>query len=537
MSLLGTVILMPKMIRYASRLGLLDDPSDERKVHTEFIPRCGGIAIALASVLPLYFWLPMGEQALGVIVGGAIVCIFGLADDIFELNYKWKFIGQILAVLCLLRFGVVVVDVPFLSRDFVFYREVGYLITFFFILGCINAVNLSDGLDGLAAGVSLLSLVLIAIYSNIVGSVAATVIAIIAIGGLLGFLRFNTYPAQVFLGDTGSQLAGYVLSALLVLVTQVDGSYLSTMLPVVVLGIPIFDTVMVMLIRVKSGRSPFSPDRNHLHHQLMKSGLPHYRAVAVIYLMQVFLLCVSYLLRYESNLTLLVFYVSFCFMLSTMLFVMSGKFSLADELLVVDAGILQKDKRNSLLRRFEWFYKNSPYVIQVFLLAAFFLVFSVADKISDPLSIFLMVFSCLLYVTYFFSAVSRSMSVRFVLYGGAVVVTYLLSLLDESNIMVAVVDVYLLAFVFVLGLAIRMTRREFFRLDNQDLLVFIAVLAVSQLPFESVDKYSVDHFTFRIIVFFYACEFLVSRTDFSKKLVCRVVPLSVFSLSLFTYLY
>ncbi|CAH0993318.1 Undecaprenyl-phosphate alpha-N-acetylglucosaminyl 1-phosphate transferase [Sinobacterium norvegicum] len=537
LSLFGTIVLMPPMIRYAANFGLTDEPGDERKIHTAVIPRCGGLAIALASVLPLYLWLPLNDELLGLIIASSIIVTFGVVDDVKELDYKWKFIGQILAVICLIFFGIEISILPFFSPTTTYYQPLCLLVSFFFLLGCINAVNLSDGLDGLAAGVSLLSLGLVIVYASIAEDFGAAMVAIIVIGGLLGFLRFNTYPARVFLGDTGSQLTGLVLCSLALIVTQVDNSPLSPMLPVLMLGLPIFDTLMVMVIRLRAGRSPFSPDKNHLHHRLMGLGFHHYQAVAAIYIMQFSLLASSYFLRYESDLIIAVFYLFFCSILLLMLYLLSSNVYISKG---ADVGLSERinnDKRNSLIRRFEWFYLHSTSVIQCLLLIfyTFVFVFSYGD-ISAELAEYMIVVSVVLFLVHLLSTGQNPVVLRLIFYSGGVVATLLLSVID-STALVVFFDSFLLLLVVVLALAIRMTRKEFFRLDNQDLLVFLAVIVIPQFPFDSIDSTTLGHFTLRIVVLFYASEFLVARVDFNKRFLPYFVPLGLFFLATFSYVY
>jgi len=237
----------------------------------------------------------------GLLLGLLVLVLFGLWDDRVNLGYGAKFAGQVIAVgICMtvggihigsLAFGVVGAVPPAIST----------LLTFVFLIGITNAINLADGLDGLAGGMALLCLCAIALFSVASGNTAVTAIALIEAGAVLGFLRFNTHPARVFMGDCGSQMLGLSVGALALLATQGETCALSAALPLLLLGLPIMDTLTVMLTRIRAGRSPFAADRNHLHHRLLALGLAHREAVLLIYMLQVALVLLAYLLRFELD--------------------------------------------------------------------------------------------------------------------------------------------------------------------------------------------------------------------------------------------
>lgn len=167
------------------------------------------------------------------------------------------------------------------------------------IIAIINSINLIDGLDGLAGGISSLCLILISVLALFSGMQDVALLATALLGSVFGFLRFNTYPASVFMGDTGSQYIGFFIAALCVLLTQRPGSGFGSALPLLIIGIPLIDMILVMLIRVRRGLSPFHPDRNHLHHKLIDMGFFHCQVVQIMYFLQLFSLMLAYLLRFE----------------------------------------------------------------------------------------------------------------------------------------------------------------------------------------------------------------------------------------------
>lgn len=299
-----TTACMPGLQRWAARVGLTDRPG-ARKVHAVPVPRVGGIAMAAGILIPTLLAVQLRSSVAGFLVGVVVLLAFGVWDDRVDLDYRWKFLGQFLAVtLCMvighIQIAAVTLDHPIRLPD-----GLSWLLTFSFLVGVTNAVNLADGLDGLAGGLALLCLCAIAVFGTICGNRPVTAIALIECGAILGFLRFNTHPARVFMGDGGSQVLGFSIGALAILATQGDRTALSAALPLLLLGLPILDTLTVMLRRALAGRSPFSSDRGHLHHRLLDLGFAHHEAVVLIYLLQVGLFLLAYFLRFESDLLIL----------------------------------------------------------------------------------------------------------------------------------------------------------------------------------------------------------------------------------------
>lgn len=307
-SLLITMALIPVLSRSAERLQFVDLP-DGRKVHDRIIPRVGGIAMAIGVVLPIAMWLTPQREVIGYLLGLAVIVIFGVWDDRNNLNYRIKFLGQIIAVLIVMVYGGVFINaVPYVSADNPLPPYLSAPVTFLFLLGITNAINLSDGLDGLAGGTTLLSVGAMAMLGYTTDNLVVVLIAVAMIGSILGFLRFNTHPAQIFMGDGGSQFLGFSAGVLSVLLTKHGDSPLSAALPLLLLGLPILDTCMVMWQRIRDGRSPFQADKRHIHHKLLALGFSHHEAVLLIYVTQAALVVGAYLMRYQPDgLLLLVF--------------------------------------------------------------------------------------------------------------------------------------------------------------------------------------------------------------------------------------
>lgn len=295
-----TAALIPLLARWAPAIGLTDAPGP-RKVHSAPVPRVGGLAMAAGLFIATLFTVELSQPVRGLLLGLLVLVLFGLWDDRVNLGYGAKFAGQVIAVgLCMFVGDISIGPLTFVGVDAV-PPAISTFITFVFLIGITNAINLADGLDGLAGGMALLCLCAIALFSVASGNASVTAIALIEAGAVLGFLRFNTHPARVFMGDCGSQMLGLSVGALALLATQGETCALSAALPLLLLGLPIMDTLTVMLTRIRAGRSPFSADRNHLHHRLLNLGFEHHEAVFLIYLLQVTLVLLAWFLRFELD--------------------------------------------------------------------------------------------------------------------------------------------------------------------------------------------------------------------------------------------
>jgi len=310
-SLFITIGLIPLFRKAALRLQAVDFPA-ARKVHLHPMPKCGGLPMAIGALVPMLFWLQGNRFLTGVTLGAVILVIFGLLDDFRDLPYWLKFVGQATAGLLVIFLGGLEIRSlgTLLPDDVLLPSWIGVPLTLVVVVGVTNAINLSDGLDGLAGGITLLSFLLIGYLAFRIDHTAVALLCCTAMGAVFGFLRFNTYPASLFMGDAGSQLLGFLAVTLSLHITQVNAP-LSPLLPLIILGFPILDTMTVMAQRISEGRSPFEADKGHFHHRLLGLGLFHTEAVVLIYLVQGLLVTAGYVLRYYSDWFLLGFYLLF----------------------------------------------------------------------------------------------------------------------------------------------------------------------------------------------------------------------------------
>ncbi len=310
---LATVVsmaLIPAMWRLAPHLGLIDRP-DPRKVHSTEIPRVGGWGIVIGTLFPLIVLLPMEPLVESYLLGCVVLFSFGVWDDAKEIGHYKKFAGQLLAVLLVVVHGGLRIDRVPLWGD-ALPPAAGMALTCFAMVGMINAINHSDGLDGLAGGESVLSLIVIAFLAHTAGGLGAVVIAAALSGGILGFLRYNTHPARVFMGDSGSQVLGYSLGFLAILLTQEVHTALSPAITLFFLGLPIIDIIAVLIQRVRKRRNWFLATRNHIHHRLLDLGFHHHETVIIIYLIQACFVISAVLLRYQDDVLIVALYLLAC---------------------------------------------------------------------------------------------------------------------------------------------------------------------------------------------------------------------------------
>lgn len=286
-SLLVAYVMTPPVKRFAEKVGAIDVPRDNRRVHDHPIPRMGGLAIFIGFVLSLIFFVPMSTKVLGLLVGSVIIAVMGGVDDIVSLNPWVKLAGQIVAALVAIRCGLVfdVISNPNIFAEET-YIEIGWLsipLTMLWIVGCTNAVNLIDGLDGLAVGVSAISSMTMLIVSLFVSEPVVSIILAALTGACLGFMPYNLNPAKIFMGDVGSQLLGFVLSTASIMGLFKLHAIITFFVPLLALALPLADTIFAFFRRILHGQSPFKADKGHFHHRLLAMGFNQKQVVAVLY--------------------------------------------------------------------------------------------------------------------------------------------------------------------------------------------------------------------------------------------------------------
>lgn len=278
----ASILLTPLVKKLAFMIGATDKPN-YRKVHQKIMPRMGGLAIFLSFAIGVLL-LPIENTYLSAfLVGSIIIVATGVLDDRFELSAKVKLLGQLAAALVVVVWGGVRVE--FINLPFGGEIEFGIFsipLTILWIVAITNAINLIDGLDGLAAGVSSIALMTISGMAIIKGDMFVAILGGILLASTLGFLFYNFHPAKIFMGDTGALFLGFAISVLSLLGYK-NLTFISLIIPVIILGVPISDTIFAIIRRIVNKKPLSAPDKSHLHHCLLKAGFTHRQSVLVIY--------------------------------------------------------------------------------------------------------------------------------------------------------------------------------------------------------------------------------------------------------------
>ena len=268
----------------AYKVKAVDVPKDNRRMHKVPTPRLGGLAIFFGFLVTVLLFCEMDKQIIGVLIGAFVIVILGVLDDIYRLPAVPKFLVQIIASCIPVFCGVVINHVNFFGK-YIYFGVWSIPITVFWLVAVTNAVNLIDGLDGLACGVSTISafsMLVFALLSPVVDFNVAMITTILA-GACLGFLPFNMNPAKIFMGDTGALFLGFMLGNISVMGLFKANALISFATPFFVLALPLFDTIFAIVRRLIKGQSPFHADRGHLHHRLIDIGLSQKQTVAILY--------------------------------------------------------------------------------------------------------------------------------------------------------------------------------------------------------------------------------------------------------------
>lgn len=296
-----SLFLVPWVGKLALLWGAVDKP-DARKVHTSLMPRMGGLAIYISFTVVVLLSQEITQQMVGLLAGGTILVIVGIVDDIKDLPAKVKLVFQIIAACIVVAFGV---RVEFLTNiifgNMLHLNVLSIPVTIIWIVGITNAVNLIDGLDGLAAGTSIIAAITMAIVGFASHQYFMASLAMVLAGATAGFLRYNFHPASIFMGDTGSMFLGYNLSVMAIMGVAKSFTFLSLVTPLLVLAIPIFDTAFAIIRRKMNHKPIFKPDKEHLHHRLLSYGFNHRDTVLIIYTVSAILAACGLIMTYLNS--------------------------------------------------------------------------------------------------------------------------------------------------------------------------------------------------------------------------------------------
>lgn len=279
----------PLVKKIAWKIGAIDFPS-ERRVHKKPMPRIGGLAIYIALITASIIVLPIERRAIqGILLGGTFIVFVGILDDIYDLPAKIKLVGQIVASIILVAFGL---KVEWLTNPFggmIYLGKLSIPLTIFWTVGITNTLNFIDGLDGLAAGISAIAAFAMMLVNLSLNQPIPVLITALLAGASIGFLPYNFNPAEIFMGDTGAMFLGYMLAAVAIDGAVKSATVIALIVPILALGLPIFDTAFAIIRRLANGRPIMQADKGHLHHRLLGIGLTQKQAVLYMYLISILL--------------------------------------------------------------------------------------------------------------------------------------------------------------------------------------------------------------------------------------------------------
>jgi UDP-GlcNAc:undecaprenyl-phosphate GlcNAc-1-phosphate transferase len=499
---------MPIVINLACRANIMDIP-DDRKIHCDPVPRIGGVAMAIGAFIPIILWAPPDKFVKAILLGAGLLVVFGLIDDIKNIGFKLKFAGQTIAALVVIIYGGLQIKSLgiLIPAGFPLPDWLSIPLTLVVIVAVTNAINLSDGLDGLAGGITLLTFLCIGYLSYLIKFQAIEVTSVAMVGAIFGLLRYNTHPATVFMGDAGSQLLGFVAITASLALTQ-NSNQLSPILPLLVIGFPVIDTVFVIAKRILKKRSPFNADKNHLHHKFIELGFYHSESVILIYILHAIMVSMAFVFRNESAWFHLCLYILFAALILAFIFSANRigwqvkRYALIDKII---KGKLKSLREEQTIIRFSF-------------------------KAVEIGFIFLLLFTCFLpeHIHIYFSISSLAL-LGFILLAWqikkewiSIVIEISIFLMIPFLIYLSETDVgylsnstlikaYSLSFaflVFFVLLTLKFTRRRGFKTTPTDCLILIIAFVVPNLPDEKIRYWQMGFVATKIIVLFFTYEIL-----------------------------
>lgn len=524
-----TIALVPIFSRLAVRVNLLDLPN-ERKVHAVPVPRSGGIAMAIGALAPILLWTHTEGFVRWYLIGGGIIILSGLVDDFRGLKAWTKFAAQTVAALIVILPGMVRIEnLGMLLPDGVLLPDwIAIPLTLVAIVGVTNAINLADGLDGLAGGISLLIFACLTYLAYLVQDGVIAMLSIALAGAIFGFLRFNTYPASIFMGDTGSQFLGF--SAILFSLKLTQGETpLSPLLPLIILGFPVLDTIIVMAQRLQEGRRVFLADKNHFHHRLMRLGLYQTESVLLIYIIQAILVTSAFLLRFHSEWLILISYLTFSGFVT-------GAFTIADK-----RGYRKRfdlfDRivkgRLRELREEGTIIKVSFRIIEFGIPCLVLFTCLLPARIPQYVSYLSLILIGLIMMVWRFWRKHLGLVLRGCLYILIPYIIYAGNMEMVSWMTARLARYYNLSFFLFAAfivLTMRFSRRkQGFRSTPMDFLILFIAIVVPNLPVEEIQAYRLGLVAAKVITLFFSYEVLMGelREHFGKLTIFTILSLGI----------
>lgn len=511
-ALFASILLMPLLMRLATPWGFVDIP-DARKVHQTAVPRIGGLVIAISAIITLLLIYFNSQQVIIYVVSASIIVFFGAWDDRADLNYKIKFFGQIVAAATIVIVGDVRLEyLPFLGLEKL-PENISIPLSIFFLVAVTNSTNLIDGLDGLAGGLTLMTLGAIAVFENRLGAQAGLCIALCVGGAVLGFLRFNTHPASVFMGDSGSQFLGFTTGYLVLNLGYEQQGAISPMIGLLCIGLPLIDTATVFIQRILKGQSPFKPDRSHLHHQLMNIGLTHAETVVFIYLAQALFIMVAFFLYIQSDIAITFAYLALAAGFVGGLKVLSANPQIGGKIF----GAIYGRMWNSLDKRSYEVIKLEPLLPWcIYLVMGLLLCLGLIMHLNwrDILWLAVFMLGMMIYRSFSKSEVERGLIKKIVMYCLAALIVFSTGTHNQLKHEYAVlVELLFTAVLVILLLGGMISRGDKFDINPMDYLVVFLAILIPRAGLLVTPEMNWGEMVSRMIILFYAVEYMFSLRD------------------------
>jgi UDP-GlcNAc:undecaprenyl-phosphate/decaprenyl-phosphate GlcNAc-1-phosphate transferase len=519
LTMFTTIALIPILRDLGGKYLAMDIPGG-RKIHQRPISKSGGIAMALGALLPILLWTPRSPFIVSILVGSWIIIIFGLIDDFKDLPYGIKFLGQIIATIVVIYYGGLKIrNLGELLPGISVLPDIAAIpLTMFVIVGVTNAINLSDGLDGLAGGISLLSFICIGYLAFINRDRGILMVCATMIGAIVGFLRYNTYPASIFMGDTGSQLLGFLAVTLSLDISQ-NGYHITPLLPILIMGLPIMDTLRVMGDRMLHGNMPFKPDTRHLHHRLMNIGMYHTEAVLTIYCLHATLVTFAFIFRAHSDWFVLMIYIAFSLLI----------------ILALSAGDRFKWQRGQngfldsrIKTRLKWLKQNKIFIKFFFKLletgTPLLLIVTclVPSSIPFMISLIAAIFVGVIVILRISKPSWNGIALKMAIYIQVPIIIYQGAISPASWVNILVLRGYNVFFAmtaFIAILVLKFTlRKSGFKSTPMDFLILFIALVIPNIPDPQIRSYQLGMIAAKIICIYYGYEVLIGeiREDFKR---------------------
>ena len=315
-ALVVSFLMTPVVKSFAYKVGAIDVPKDDRRMHKKPIPRLGGLAIFFGFMVSILLFVEITPEMRSILLGAVVIVVLGVVDDIMALPAMLKFVIQIVAALIPALSGVVIqaFSNPNIFSDNL-YWVLGWLsipFTVLWIVAITNAVNLIDGLDGLADGVSAISATTVLVIALMASEIQVAIVMAALVGACVGFMPYNLNPAKMFMGDTGATFLGYILATMSIQGLFKFYAVISFAVPFLILGLPIFDTAFAFIRRIAHGQSPMHADRGHIHHRLIDMGLNQKQAVATLYVISAMLGLSAVVLTTGGEQKAMLFFLALC---------------------------------------------------------------------------------------------------------------------------------------------------------------------------------------------------------------------------------